>query len=53
MVEKTHTYTHGAQYVGEWKDNLRHGQGTLTYADGDQLEGIWEEDEFLYERNVK
>jgi len=39
--------------VGEFKNDLFHGQGTLTYADGDQLEGIWEEDEFLYESNVK
>ena len=39
MVEKTHTYPDGSQYVGEFKDDLFHGQGTLTYANGDQYVG--------------
>jgi len=38
--------------VGEFKDDKQHGQGTLTYPDGDQDEGIWEEGEFLYENEV-
>ena len=29
----------GDQYVGEWKDNLFHGQGTYTYASGDKYVG--------------
>ena len=49
MVEKTHTYPDGSQYVGEFE----HGQGIATYANGDQVEGIWEEGEFLYENKGK
>ena len=28
--EASHTYEDGATYVGEWKDNVRQGQGTFT-----------------------
>jgi hypothetical protein len=28
-------------YVGEFKDNSFHGQGTYTYADGDEYSGKW------------
>jgi hypothetical protein len=48
MVEKTYTYPNGDRYVGESKDGEPHGQGTYTTSFGDQLEGIWEEGEFLY-----
>jgi len=27
------------KYVGHWKDNLYHGQGTIFYADGSRFEG--------------
>ena len=30
----TYIYEDGRQYVGEWKDGERHGQGILTTADG-------------------
>ena len=29
----------GGTYVGEYKDDLFHGQGTYTYANGDQYVG--------------
>jgi hypothetical protein len=48
----TYTFANDDQYVGEFKDGLYHGQGTLTYADGSKDEGIWKEDEFLYENIV-
>jgi len=32
---------------------MRHGQGTMTYATGEQEEGIWGENEFLYENKGK
>ena len=38
----TLTYGHGAKYVGEWKNDKHHGQGTFTYTDGTVKEGIWE-----------
>ena len=38
----------GSSYVGEWKDNKRHGQGTNTWADGREISGIWDDSEYLY-----
>ena len=32
----------GDKYVGEFKDDNYHGQGTLTSANGRVKEGIWE-----------
>ena len=47
----TFTFSKGNKYVGEWKDNKRHGQGTLTLANGKVLkEGIWKNDKFQYAR---
>jgi len=34
---KTSTYPDGAKYVGEFKDDKKHGQGTFTWADGSEL----------------
>ena len=30
----TYTFASGDKYVGEFKDGVRHGQGTYTYANG-------------------
>ena len=45
------TYTFGNQsqwagdkYVGEYKDDKYHGQGTYTFADGDKYVGEWKDD---------
>jgi hypothetical protein len=38
---------HGNKYVGEWKDNKRHGHGTKTYANGRIKEGVWENDKYV------
>lgn len=35
-------YTVAGTYVGGWQDDLRHGVGTATYANGDRYEGSWE-----------
>ena len=32
----TYTWADGEQYVGEWKYNKRTGQGTYTYAGGEE-----------------
>jgi len=40
------------EYVGEFRNNNMHGQGTLTYADGRVKEGIWEDDKFKYAQKV-
>ena len=36
------TYTdEGGKYVGHWENGQEHGQGTLTYANGDKWVGKW------------
>ena len=35
----TYTYHNGDQYVGEWKDDKLHGQGTYTYGSGSEWSG--------------
>ena len=47
------TFTYGpssqwadSKYVGEFRDDNFNGQGTLTSADGEVWEGIWENSEF-------
>jgi len=37
----TYTDADGLKYVGEWKDNNRHGYGTFTYANGLKEVGEW------------
>jgi hypothetical protein len=34
-------YSDGSRYVGEFRDNKRSGQGTLTFANGDKYVGKW------------
>jgi len=36
---KQHTYKTGAIFNGQWKGGLRHGNGTMTWADGARYEG--------------
>jgi hypothetical protein len=40
----TYTYNNGGQYVGEWKDNHRSGQGVMTYPYGQEYIGEWKSD---------
>ncbi|MDB4089815.1 hypothetical protein N9540_00945 [Gammaproteobacteria bacterium] len=40
------TYPDGENYVGEFKDGKRHGQGTYTYANGEVVKGLWENGKF-------
>ena len=47
MTDKSkRIYADGDKYVGEFKDDKRHGHGTYTYADGEVLKGLWENGEF-------
>ena len=39
----TETFDNG-NYVGEWKDNKMHGQGTYTYTNGDKFVGKYKDD---------
>ncbi|GMH40083.1 hypothetical protein BSKO_07987 [Bryopsis sp. KO-2023] len=31
----------GNKYLGEWKNNKKHGKGTFVYKNGDKYEGDW------------
>ena len=33
----------GKKYVGEWKDDKQHGQGTHTWAGGEKYVGEWKD----------
>ena len=37
----SYTFEDGGKYVGEWKDNEKHGQGTYTYPNGSKYVGEW------------
>ena len=41
------TYPNGDKYVGEWKDGLRNGQGTIFFNEGNtKYVGEWKDDKF-------
>ena len=40
----TSTWTSGNEYVGEWKDNAKTGQGTYTWSNGNNYVGGWKDD---------
>ena len=47
----TGTYEDGGEYVGEWRDNKYHGQGTFTFGPstqwaGEKYVGEWKDDAF-------
>ena len=39
----TFNYTSGDKYVGEWRDDKRHGQGTFTFVDGNKYVGAYKD----------
>ena len=39
----THTWDNGDKYVGEWKNNKKHGQGTYIFADGTKYVGKYKD----------
>ena len=41
IVEGIATYAGDTKYVGEFKNNLPHGQGTFSYSDGSKYFGQW------------
>ena len=41
------SWADGKRYVGEQRNNLYHGHGTMTYPDGRVKSGKWEKDSFL------
>ena len=43
----TYTWANGNKYIGEWKDDKRHGQGTYTWANGVEESGYYMNDKFV------
>jgi len=43
-IGTTH-YPNGDKHEGEYKNNLRNGQGKMEYNNGDSNEGVWMDDE--------
>ena len=39
----TYTFPDDSKYVGEWKDNKKHGKGTYTYSNGDKYTGEYKD----------
>lgn len=38
------SYADGTSYIGDFRNNLRHGRGTHQYKDGSKYEGSWNND---------
>lgn len=45
--EGAYTFDSGEKYVGEWKNDKRHGKGTLTKFDGTSISGEWSDDQLI------
>ena len=43
----TINFNNGDKYVGEWKDDKNHGQGTYTYSNGVEERGYHMNDEYV------
>ena len=40
-------YDSGEKYIGEWKENKYHGQGTITFPDGTKERGYYMNNEYV------
>jgi radial spoke head protein 1 len=40
-------YPNGDVYQGEWENDLKHGFGTYTYANGSKKKGTWNNGQLL------
>lgn len=39
-------FSDGDEYVGEFKDDMKHGQGAYIYANGDKYVGEWKDEKY-------
>jgi len=46
------SFKSGAKYTGQWKENMRHGKGTMVWSDGAMYEGEWEKKLCGWKREV-
>ena len=49
----TRIYGDSSNYVGEFKDDNRHGQGVFTQVTGAYFEGIWESDNLKHAKTIR
>jgi len=42
----SYTFPNGGEYVGEWRDGKRHGQGTHTWPDGTRYVGEFRDEKY-------
>jgi hypothetical protein len=49
----TRVYGDSSKYVGEFKDDNRHGQGVFTQVNGSYFEGIWENDNLKHAKTIR
>lgn len=49
----TRVYGDSSKYVGEFKDDNRHGQGVFTQVTGAYFEGIWENDNLKHAKTIR
>tara|TARA_B110000902_G_C13763391_1_gene381454 strand:- start:81 stop:476 length:396 start_codon:yes stop_codon:yes gene_type:complete len=46
-LSEYHNMPAGSQYEGQWLNDIKHGYGKGTYANGTVKEGLWKEGEFI------
>jgi hypothetical protein len=42
-----YTWINGDQYMGQYKDNKKHGKGRMIYSSGKVKDGMWWNDTFV------
>jgi len=42
--KSAYSWPDGRMYIGEWKNDLQHGQGILTHPTGEKYVGQWKDD---------
>ena len=45
LLNPNHLYLNGVRYVGEWKEDKFHGNGSFKYLNGDKYNGGWKMDQ--------
>jgi hypothetical protein len=49
----TYNYVNGDRYVGEFKDGKKSGRGVYTRSDGSTENGVFLNDEFVYQSSIE
>ncbi len=49
----TYSFSNGDEYIGNFQNGLRNGQGVYVKISGEKLTGIWKNNQFINEDNDK